>query len=923
MAVAQLASFRRTLPDPDIAAESGGNLSAGTIYLKIQFQNAVGYNIGTNIISVTYTANQRIRITFPANYRKSGEEVYAIVISGSPTNSLTGMVQLAKVITKNPDLTDIPLPITVYLSRNAHVATNLAVTAPSNLPTGSDLINGMVREVQSLGAFFEYRQNSTATPDGQNVLSAATGRWHRIDSPSTIVNDTTDNRGADQPLGQIDASELDVPIYNANNTAGQRLRIWYRNGLIPTSIPNVPQGTRLGLQVFLDGVPYSRIFSGRLRIVFRGYVNTDTGDLNTSLPNVNTERVFYHGKSDQMVLPADLPPAHAAVYDIYPQFAAHELDGYLANNSVLSINVRTFTVSAMDAPWAALVGECVLPVADYRRIVPDTVGAIALSGQVLVDNLMSSIRNQELVVLDPNTPNQYLIVNADGGISVAQTLTLLRDTEALRAITSTEAGIGNATAWTSYVTCSNQSLVIDIAHPVAGGHGVIREDYPDVIAGSSKGYFNVANVRVYVQEQSSGDIREYVVLAANASTQQITLTAFNGTLVSAVPSGVPNDFGLYAPNSVAAAASGSGGFDGSYRVAVAYEWDGTALTKISHDPADGCLPELQVRLIDTANRLGIVGGAVADLAALRAVPEEDISPYQRRTVLSPALMDYVWVPTSTETDDTTNISEFALPNWLPSTNPGRWHRVVRDGHFWLTGTGAPTAPTGKIGDMYLDIATGDIYQKTLSGWGSAIYNIAQGQQGPPGDEIELRTNATHIQWKYVSQTTWTDLVALSAITGPQGPQGSQGDQIELRVTTTHIQWKYAPQTTWTNLIALADLEGPQGPQGPQGSPAPTELPEVAQTGNYTLQLSDALKFVTINSSSAATVTIPANSAVAFPVGTQILVGRKGSGNVSIAPASGVNINGATSSLNLANRWRGVVTLWKYGTNDWWVFGGLA
>jgi len=38
-----------------------------------------------------------------------------------------------------------------------------------------------------------------------------------------------------------------------------------------------------------------------------------------------------------------------------------------------------------------------------------------------------------------------------------------------------------------------------------------------------------------------------------------------------------------------------------------------------------------------------------------------------------------------------------------------------------------------------------------------------------GREIELRNNGTYIQWHYVDEQTWTDLVALADITGPQGP----------------------------------------------------------------------------------------------------------------------------------------------------------
>lgn len=40
--------------------------------------------------------------------------------------------------------------------------------------------------------------------------------------------------------------------------------------------------------------------------------------------------------------------------------------------------------------------------------------------------------------------------------------------------------------------------------------------------------------------------------------------------------------------------------------------------------------------------------------------------------------------------------------------------------------------------------------------------------GPPGREVELRTTATHVQWRLVGGD-WADLVALSALVGPAGP----------------------------------------------------------------------------------------------------------------------------------------------------------
>lgn len=50
----------------------------------------------------------------------------------------------------------------------------------------------------------------------------------------------------------------------------------------------------------------------------------------------------------------------------------------------------------------------------------------------------------------------------------------------------------------------------------------------------------------------------------------------------------------------------------------------------------------------------------------------------------------------------------------------------------------------------------------------------QGVQGDPGDEVELQKSATHIQWRYVGDAEWNDLVALADLKGDKGDKGDTG-----------------------------------------------------------------------------------------------------------------------------------------------------
>jgi len=98
----------------------------------------------------------------------------------------------------------------------------------------------------------------------------------------------------------------------------------------------------------------------------------------------------------------------------------------------------------------------------------------------------------------------------------------------------------------------------------------------------------------------------------------------------------------------------------------------------------------------------------------------------------------------------------------------------------------------------------------------------------------------------------------------------------------------------------------------------------AQTGaSYTLVLADKGRIVSMNNAGANTLTIPANSSVAFPLGTIINVLQIGAGATTIAGASGVTVNGvSTGAGEIESRWQGVA-LTKIGTDSWAVSGAVG
>jgi len=96
----------------------------------------------------------------------------------------------------------------------------------------------------------------------------------------------------------------------------------------------------------------------------------------------------------------------------------------------------------------------------------------------------------------------------------------------------------------------------------------------------------------------------------------------------------------------------------------------------------------------------------------------------------------------------------------------------------------------------------------------------------------------------------------------------------------------------------------------------------SQSASYTLVLEDNNKIVEINSSSVNNVTIPLNSSVSFPVGTNIDVVQIGEGQTSFVAESGVTILSKESLLSLSGQYS-AATIYKRSTDEWVLIGDLA
>ena len=113
------------------------------------------------------------------------------------------------------------------------------------------------------------------------------------------------------------------------------------------------------------------------------------------------------------------------------------------------------------------------------------------------------------------------------------------------------------------------------------------------------------------------------------------------------------------------------------------------------------------------------------------------------------------------------ISSFTITNCQKETIVERTE--VQKGNLIHSGTGAPDASLGSIGDYYLDLSTSNLYgAKTAQGWGNPIsLRGLQGEKGEKGDKGDKGNKGD--QGERGEQ-------GLKGEDGKQGPKGEDGKQ---------------------------------------------------------------------------------------------------------------------------------------------------
>lgn len=654
----QVGSFLQQVPNSSWAVtnEAGGNLTtAGTINLYVQLLNRLGLNLLSISVVATYSAGDRLAITFNSNIVREGEDVHRIIVSGENTGNNTDTVQLAEFIYKQEQIDGTvvveSLPATIYLSEDDHLETAvLNVATITALP--SSPVGGMLRYVDDeAGKLYRY-----------NNLTAS---WveHYFNTAATFLSATTDLNGADQGLSAT--AILPPPIKSGDNDSA-KIRFWLVNDEPENGGVVVTAGTNVNLKVSVngatgrarDGASFNSLFAGLIKFELIGYYRLLNGAFDNSPDGVGIENIWYPPNS-LLEIATELPGGYVAVFDLWLSYPEAEIANKgISATDCIGIEFTTLANLGTASPLAIAFGnERVFGEGDRALIVPKRV----LSGQGIAQGFDFEIKDfLPLVGLQASTSNQQVLIDGSTGGTVRISNTLIAS-ESIRGIVSTEGGFGQLSPFSNEITAAaGEGLEITFSHPVSGSKATIRGDYTDpLIAGNPNADWNNPDIRLLIRKGLQWYQKDDLLASDTANTQTLNINDLTG--FTELTSGIPDylnlfgsSFGLFAPGTPTVSSTIGGNLDAdSYTVAFWYEYPNpnAKITRISHDTALGAMPTLK-QSFDELNNLSRVYPEKLTVVQARLLEYSQLEDKRIFPItINGSLVDYYWDATSLLTDD--------------------------------------------------------------------------------------------------------------------------------------------------------------------------------------------------------------------------------------------------------------------------------
>lgn len=636
--------FAPTFTNSNVTALATGGtfLTSQTWTFWLYLLNEAGVSLPSPAVTVTIPIGGSISISFPEINRDNATGYKYCFIAASLTTTISNawVVGFWRLFQADSDAFATAAPI--VFNRNEHlVVPPAAVTLPTGLPTGVDLVPGMVRlinsGVASGASYYIYYPWLIVDPnspyfrraiDGDKVIERSPGEyWVRFGNPNfglfPIGGDIFGNTGACRPLVAVDAEFLTQNLLFGTNYAAadntdsvavsaKGLTVFFGSD----TGGDILAGSRFGLNIQVDGFPSTTLFDRRIVIRFLGFYDPVTGILDTSsglsdgasMAGVGVDMTQTNAQTGFLAISKTLPGSQKAVFKIFPRFRASEIYPPLVQGSVVSIVPILLPQGGTRVPLASIfetsVGGFVAPIADFGRVVPGDGTLNVLPGLFVIRGHESALQpKQTISQITSNTLNQQLAVTQDGRAVVRGIagVTVLSGGEALLALFDFGTGESVASGWSNNIVLSTAGgISITATYPVSGAFGMVRSGIPE-IAGNIQAFFNPPQVRIYIKQGSTIYRLNSPQPVVIGTTQVFSVADLTNTTVVAVTTAPPfTDFCLFDPPTVAGIAIGGSLPIGTYQIAIAYSFlSGTQCTRIRQATADNCIPAYRKSLFES------------------------------------------------------------------------------------------------------------------------------------------------------------------------------------------------------------------------------------------------------------------------------------------------------------------------------------
>lgn len=588
----------------NITVTTGGNLSGGVIYFAYQLQNRAGLNIASYSDAINYSAGDKIIVSIPAAGQAWDAHYY--LLSASANTDPVTFVQIARVAGYqfgsgiSPQSVKTNFPYTFEITEDNQLELAPTVNDFPALPTNP--LDGTVRWVTSLSKFFEYQADSTASPDNANIIAADVGNWHYLGNPATYIASTTEGSGCDRAIYDVNpATVIPTPSYPASTSRvlpDWEAKYWLYND----NTEALPSGTEFGIELEYNNRKSPDLLSGLFLVRFDGFVQSDgsyrtTDTEGRTFNNLGGYLPWTPKRTAPFITQDELQPGEAIALSVKPFFSAADLNNQLTANSFIGILPSIRTQSGDYNTLGKLLPKGVVYTdADKYRVVPELgLSFIILGGNALVASYDFPVKPAQTIGgLQPNLAGQQVIINGNGAVFLESPSYTPLDSEAIRAIIGTESGEGNVSPESAVVNISGGGVEVVVGYPCdAEGLGVIRSDYPDVIAGNGKGKFNPVAVNIYLTRTDTGEIRKFEGFNVIPQENQVfNITDWDsGNIVTAYGTPLSTNFSIFTHPAATLSDGGSGNFPPTtYKVAASFSYDGNQITSISH-ATPPCIPE--------------------------------------------------------------------------------------------------------------------------------------------------------------------------------------------------------------------------------------------------------------------------------------------------------------------------------------------